>query len=387
MANISINRISEDDFLNMRTTWNDLLERSVTNEFFLLWEWVSTWWKSFSNKNRELYLLLGRNTNGELIGLAPFYLEKNNSPFGTTLRFCSSLETDPDHLDLICGPEYTNEFVLAIFAYLAKNKKDWDVIKLEGVKEDSIINNYVISHEDCLENDFIISRLPESECPCLPIVGSFDTFLKSFSSKQRHNVLRRCKILFENENATLRTSDSPNQFDKDAEEFFKLHIDRAERKGVRTKLSGERIYNFHLSFMKQLLEHGKIVLCFLYKQSVPLAASYCIKHKGKYYYYQTAVSLEGEEKSAGIVLLSMMIEKAFEEKYVEFDFLRGGENYKYFWTNKFRMNLSITIRKKDFMGILSSKTMNGYLNFKKLFKLLTKGGNGSEGADARLCIK
>ncbi len=81
-----------------------------------------------------------------------------------------------------------------------------------------------------------------------------------------------------------------------------------------------------------------------------------MKHNDKYYYYQTGISLEGEKKSAGRVLLSLFIEQAFAEGCREFDFLRGNEGFKYFWTKDQRQTWSITLRKHDFHGTLAHNT-------------------------------
>ena len=78
MMNLSIGRLSEKEFLDVKHEWNSLLEKSVTNEVFLLWEWIYSWWEVFKDSSRELYLLRGKNSMGETIGIAPFYLQKAN---------------------------------------------------------------------------------------------------------------------------------------------------------------------------------------------------------------------------------------------------------------------------------------------------------------------
>jgi len=117
MENISIDKPSEGQFVNMREEWNSLLEKSVTNEVFLLWKWIYSWWDVFKDGSRELYLLRGKNAMGETIGIAPFYLQKQTL-FGNLkrniIRFCSSLETDPDHLDIIATKEYGDLFSEAV---------------------------------------------------------------------------------------------------------------------------------------------------------------------------------------------------------------------------------------------------------------------------------
>jgi CelD/BcsL family acetyltransferase involved in cellulose biosynthesis len=152
------------------------------------------------------------------------------------------------------------------------------------------------------------------------------------------------------EKAQLRTVQSGEEPEKYIEALFALHDERAKQKGIKTTFSGESVYQFHKKIIHSLLKDGKVVLAFLYKESDPIASYYCIKHNQKYYYYQAGLSREGEKKSAGTVLFSLLIENAFKEHFKEFDFLRGNEEYKYFWTENYRKDYSIIIRKDDFIN-------------------------------------
>jgi len=138
--------------------------------------------------------------------------------------------------------------------------------------------------------------------------------------------------------------------EKYIQELFALHAVRAKQKGIRTTFSGEDIYKFHNKVIHYLLRDGKVALTFLYKEFDPLVSYYCIKHDKKVYYYQAGLSYEGEKRSAGTVLFSLLLEDAFGERYKEFDFLRGSEEYKYFWTKNYRKDYSIIVRKDDFIN-------------------------------------
>ena len=352
MEDIFIERISDVQFIDMRDKWNSLLERSLTNEVFLLWEWVYSWWDVFKDGSRELYILCGKNPSGKMIGIAPFYLQKKIL-FGNIkrniVRFCSSLETYPDHLDIIATKEYGHLFSEAILTYLFQHNKDWDLMKLDGVHENSIIKKYLTSTPPKIGGLFITS-VPDTKCPYLVIDKTFEGYLKSFSPKKREALLRKRKILMNREKAQLRTVHSGEEPEKYIQALFALHDERAKQKGIKTTFTGEGVYQFHNKIIHSLLKDGKVVLAFLYKESEPLVSYYCIKHNQKYYYYQAGLSREGEKKSAGTVLFSLLIENAFQEKYKEFDFLRGSEEYKFYWTKNYRKDYSMTIRKDDFIN-------------------------------------
>jgi hypothetical protein len=352
MENIFIERISDVQFIDMREKWNSLLERSLTNEVFLLWEWVYSWWDVFKDGSRELYILCGKNPSGKMIGIAPFYLQKKKL-FGNIkrniVRFCSSLETYPDHLDIIATKEYEHLFSEAVLNYLVQHNKDWDLMKLDGVHENSIIKKYLTSTPPKMKGLFITS-VPDAKCPYLVIDRSFEDYLKSFSPKKRQTLLRKRRILMDREKAVFKAVHYDEEPEKYFQELFTLHDERARQKGIETTFSGEDVYKFHNKVIHYLLRDGKVVLAFLYKEFKPLVSYYCIKHNEKVYYYQAGLSYEGEKRSAGTVLFSLILEDAFGERYKEFDFLRGNEEYKYFWTKNYRKDYSITVRKDDFIN-------------------------------------
>ena len=357
MQTVTISRISEEDFLHLRTEWNSLLERSVTNEVFLSWEWIYSWWETFTSENKELFILVGKNDLQELVGIAPFYLESKRY-MGLTkkkiLRLCSSQETDPDHLDIICDKEHAKIYVEAIMSFFEANKTEWDEVVLEGLKQDSNIRRYV-SQEGYHLHDFIIKSLPESACPYLTINQCFEDYFKSFSGKTRNTLLRKRKKLLVNDNAKFGVitsqKDNPENYMK---ELFSLHNERAKRKGVKTAFTGERIYSFHKNFVTRSLGSNNAVIFFLSKESTFLVLFYCMKYNNKYYYYQAGISEDGELKSAGTILMLLSIEKAFNEGCSEFDFLRGDEQYKYFWSKDSRQNYSLTIQKNTFQNRMAN---------------------------------
>jgi len=372
--NISIERISECQFENMREEWNSLLEKGVTNEIFLSWEWMYSWWDVFKNEGSQLYLLRGMNSMGETIGIAPFYLQKQTllgSLKRNIIRFCSSLETYPDHLDVIATKEYERLFSEAVLSYLIQHNEDWDLIRLEGVHENSVIKNYLTTTPLKIKR-LLIASVPDAKCPYLVIDGSFEDYLKSFSPKKRQTLLRKRRILINREKAVFRAVQCDEEPEKYIQKLFALHEERARQKGIKTTFSGEDIYKFHNKVVQALLKDGKVVLAFLYKESNPLVSYYCMKHNKKVYYYQAGLSYEGEKRSAGTVLFSLLLENAFGERYKEFDFLRGSEEYKFYWSKNYREDYSITIRKDDFINRMTHHSYAIYRRVRPQFQKIYK---------------
>lgn len=347
LKEITVKRIEEPEFAEMRVAWNGILENSCTNEVFLLWEWIHAWWNVFRKPNRELFILAGIDNQGQLIGLAPFYRENVSIlgiRYGKILKICGDPETYPDHLDLFCRRDWEEIFVKAIFRYLKEQEGDWDCLDLRGLAESSTLRKMWIQGSSSWIG-LLWDWRSETNSPYLETTGSFREYLNSFSRKKRYNLLRTRKLLSEQKDLETRELTAPQEIEKYYETLVSLHAERAKRKGIRSTFTKENVGVFHKTLIQALLNKEKVAFTILYKKKTPLAASYCLHHNRKCYYYQSGISAEGEKCSAGLVLLSWMVEKCFNEGFLEFDFLQGSEEYKKYWTNKSRKSLSLEVDK------------------------------------------
>ncbi len=345
---ISITLLSETELPYVRTNWNLLLAESEANECFLLWEWIHSWWQVYQNANRRLLILAGKNWAGETVGIAPFYIEKEDVLGVRTMkviRFCSYTDTNPDHLDVIVRRGYEEFFFRALLDYLKENCREWDFIRLDGLSEKSLLGKFFTPA--AFGDDFILECLPGSRCPYLTIESDFQDYIMGFSRGKRHNLLKKCRRLLNGERVSSKIVSREEDPETYLQDLFAVHAERANRKGWVTTFQGRETNLFHTTFIEYLLPHDKIILSSIYDGPAPLSFYYCIKHNKKYYLYQTGLSSEGENRSAGVVLISSLIEKAFHEASREFDFLRGDEEYKYFWTKTFRRNYSLVVRKNN----------------------------------------
>jgi len=51
------------------------------------------------------------------------------------------------------------------------------------------------------------------------------------------------------------------------------------------------------------------------------------------YFYQSGRAPRWEQESVGLVLMGLMIQRAIQQGYRAFDFLRGDDRYKHHWTS------------------------------------------------------
>ena len=59
------------EFLRMKPLWDELLQQSGNHTVFLTWEWMKAWWDVLRTEE-SLHIVIGRNRQNEVIGIAPF---------------------------------------------------------------------------------------------------------------------------------------------------------------------------------------------------------------------------------------------------------------------------------------------------------------------------
>src|SRR5688572_15279001 len=118
---------SWDELAALEQPWNALAAGNPMRS----WDWLATWWKHYGiganpAPNRDaprvgdrvlhvfaVYADASRNGNGrghqhELIGIAPWYLDRTVVK-GNVLRWLGSGEVCTDHRSLICRPQFLDE--------------------------------------------------------------------------------------------------------------------------------------------------------------------------------------------------------------------------------------------------------------------------------------
>ena len=96
-------------FENIKPEWNNLLVNSNSDNIFLTWEWVKTWWEIYG-KNYKLFLITIRDANGKLLAIAPLKVANRNMIFGkvSILGFIGCGEkVTPELLSLLISSEYS----------------------------------------------------------------------------------------------------------------------------------------------------------------------------------------------------------------------------------------------------------------------------------------
>lgn len=336
---LAIQEISTlDGFKDIEKEWNTLLEKSKLNNFFLTFEWLSTWWKYFP-MNSKLFILKVMYKD-QLIGIAPLIIrqERLRGLAVNTVLFMGTKISD--RMDFILT-RYKKESLLAVLKYLIKNSSRWDYMDLQQISKGTG-NFYVL--QECIKE----LRLP----------AIFGPEFKVFYASLRGNRKDFMKTLSKNTRKQLRKAE--NRANKIQSPFtFKRFINKADTAPCTEDLLSEmeRIEDiswqgqsrlgifsetnsrlFHHEIIKSYIKKGLIDISVLAANGKNIAYTYNYYYGNRIYSYNLAYDSQYRRLSPGIVLMTYNLKDSFNYKIDEFDFLRGEEQWKRSLTSNYEIH-------------------------------------------------
>ncbi len=366
--------------------WNVLSESSLNENVFLSYDWNYIWSKHFAGKNGSLFIIAVYNDNQEIEAIAPFLI-KNFFLFFKSLIFISSDYSD--YLDIIIRKDADKKKIYSeILREIIKNKVA-DIIYLKQVSTELLdeVKKKVYEFPE-----LSLFHKGSGDCYYFNLPDTTDAYLKRFNSKQRYNILSRVEKAEKN-NIKFKGSSNIGKslFKEYLGYFFYLHQKRWNKKGKRGVFYNKKIKDFFTDLFNVLFDKNKIVLSFLsinenygngggdYKDNKEkiISSAVCFDLCGKRQVYLPGFDTEYSGYHPGMVLTFYMIEEAINKKYEEFDFLKGGEEYKqrfgavkrenhklYLYKNKivyymYKINLLIEKEIKEKLKDLVFKTRRG----------------------------
>jgi CelD/BcsL family acetyltransferase involved in cellulose biosynthesis len=285
--------------------WSLLAERA--GNVFGSPEWLTLWWRHFGEE-RPLRIYAVRE-GGRVAALVPTYLWRSRAP--RTLRFLGHGPSDV--MGPACAPEDRPAAAAALLKAAAEG--GWEVLLAERLASPEVLD------------DLGARELQREASPVLSINGlSWEDFLASKSSNFRQQARRRERKLAREHELRFRLSEDPARLDADLAVLFRLHGERWGERG--SGALGERRAAFHRDFARLALERGWLRLWLLELDGRPAAAWYGLRFAGRELYYQAGRDPAYEREAVGFVLLAHTVREAMNDGMREYDFLRGGEEYK-----------------------------------------------------------
>jgi CelD/BcsL family acetyltransferase involved in cellulose biosynthesis len=314
---------SNEGFAALQGEWNQLLKRSVTDTPFASYEWNKHWWDAY--QAGELWLLAFRNENNVLIGLAPLFIATAEDD-KRILRIIGSHDVT-DYLDILADKDEADTVYEALVQALCTNLAKFDAIDFCNIPAES--PSYTKLPELLATKGFTSTTERQEVCPIIPLPDNFPDYLNTLEKKQRKELERKLRIAeAQDDSITWYIVDESHDINAEAEKFMSLMAKSHPEKAKF--LENPQHVAFFRAIVPASMAAGWLQLNFLEVAGEPVAAYCNFDYNNEILVYNSGLDPnKASALSPGIVLLSYNIQYAIEAGRKVFNFLRGGEQYKY----------------------------------------------------------
>ncbi len=320
------------EFAAFEPQWLALFRRTPSATPFQSPAWLMAWWQAFAPGTLHVATV---RRDGELVGLAPFYLEAQAAgarllPIGIPVS---------DYLDVLLAPECAALAAGSISAAMAESGdwQSWEMPELASGAQALSLPCPAACQD---------SRERGTTCPFLPLAASTQEFRSQLPPRKRRSLAmsrNRAEKRGELTLHSLRDGDASELLG----ELIRLHGLCWESRGVPGVLADPRIQDFHRHAVPRLAEAGLARLYALCIGGDTAAVYYGFLLGDDAYAYLTGFNPAFTYESPGTLLLAHVMEEAIAEGAREFHFLRGGEAYKYGWGGVDRWNQQRVISRRS----------------------------------------
>lgn len=296
---------------------------------FRQYEWLETWWRHYRTPAMQPFLLTARNDDGELIGLAPWYMAM--SPLaGRVVRFLGSGEVCSDYLTLLAADGDREAVARAFAGWLAtEGRGSWDLIHLDGIAQDDVATDTLVAELASRGHEIHLRQIASAWRIALP--GTWAEYVSQLSRTRRERVKQLGRNLFDTGRAVSRFATTDVELEVGWKILIDLHQRRRQSLGEPGCFASPRYAAFHADAARQMFALGQLRLHWIELDGWPVAVEYGLTGGQTVYYYQTGLDPTVIDERPGWLNLIGSIRAAIEGGCVTFDFLRGDEAYKASW--------------------------------------------------------
>lgn len=305
--------VTEESFVSLNSYWADFKQDLNWNTLFVLPSWSEVWWQIFGS---DLQLYLRAVRQGEkIIGIAPLLVKGEIASIIGGTDVC-------DYLDFIVTPGMEDDF----FNVLLNDLEQQGIrqLNVKPVRPDSTV----------LTNLVPIARQRKYEVFCceegvsveLDLPATWDDYLAKLTKKQRHEVKRKLRRLWEADNVVYRCVKVNQEVGDFINTFLKLFsLSREDKANFMTA----QMESFFRLLAETMAKIGLLRVGILEINKLPTAIIMGFDYNNMMYLYNSAYNPEYSYLSVGLLSKVLCIKDSIQRGTKKWDFLKGAEPYKY----------------------------------------------------------
>lgn len=314
---------SWNDLEVFQTPWNHLLATCPGISIFSTPEWLASWWRAYG-VGKELRALLFFAPDGELVGLAPLYIDWCTI-FGRKLRLLRLVgdgSGDSDNLDFVIRPGYEGVCIQRFLLWL--ERREWDLCTLATLPESSVFGGNLLRY-------LRSSGWPilERRCPHLSVLlpESWECYLRQLNPQFRPLLTRYPRRLKARHQVRVYRSTTAD-LEKDLSSLFSLHEMRWRERGQAGVFINADRRRFYQEVASSLLIREWLEFWLMDLDGTTVAAQFCLRFGQTVFLLQEGFDPQYAQEKVGYALRAEIFQDLIRRGIQRYDFLAGRDSYK-----------------------------------------------------------
>ena len=305
--------VIQESFDSLASCWTDPNHELRWNPVFVLPAWLKVWWQEFKPE-AEPYLISIRQGE-KIIGIAPLLIKEDSASIIGSADVC-------DYLDFVVAAGMEEDFFSTLLDDL--RKKGVKHLDLGPLRPDSTVLTSLVGIAE--KQGYAVLCQPEDVSLEIDLSATWDEYLATLGKKQRHEVRRKLRRLWETGKVEYRCLELDQASEDFMDTFLKLFaLSRQEKADFMTA----RMESFFRSLAKAMTEIGLLRLGILEVDRLPAAMTMGFDCGDTIYLYNSAYDPQFNSLSVGVLSKALCIKESIREGKKRFDLLKGNEIYKY----------------------------------------------------------
>jgi len=249
------------------------------------------------------------------MGIAPLLVKGEKASFIGSADVC-------DYLDFVVAPGREQDFFDVLLEHL--RQKGISRLDLSSLRPDSTAATDLVGMAG--NRGYEVSCKPEDVSFELDLPSTWDEYLEMLTAKQRHEVRRKLRRLWQAGDVNYRLVDDSKAVPRILDIFLKLFRKSSEDKAA---FMTPRMESFFTSLAETMGEAGLLNFGILEFNASPVAALMYLDYNDNVYLYNSGYDPKYGSLSVGLLSKVLCIKDSIERGKKRFDFLKGREAYKY----------------------------------------------------------
>ena len=305
--------VTEESFASLNSYRTDSRHNLNWSSIFVFPGWSQVWWQVFGS-GAELYLRTVRQKD-KIIGIASLLVREKTASIIGSADVC-------DYLDFVVAPGMERDFFNVLLDDLGQ--KGINHLDLRSLRPNSTVLTDLVGIAK--ERRYDIRCQLENVSLELDLPASWDEYLATLTAKQRHEVRRKLRRLWETGNVDYRIANDSAAVQDVMDTFLELFSKSREDKAT---FMTAQVELFFRSLADTMTRAGVLRLGILELDAKPTAMVMCFDYNDCVYLYNSGYDPQYSSLSVGLLSKVLCIKDSIQRGRKRFDFMKGGELYKY----------------------------------------------------------